>query len=163
MDLPLGTPYQEHLKTSETDMLKTIIELMQKSFTGYIVVTIDGVDGIEEGALLMRNGIIVGAGYEYMKHNTTIEGNNALEIVLNAFKAKHGIIDIYALALQHMDLVIAFHEKMRISANIDPKNLQKLYPKEFSDKYAREIIKQKEELTKYDIFKKVGLPEMMTE
>jgi len=163
MDLPLGTPYQEHLKTRETDMLKTIIELMQKTFTGYIIVTIDGIDGIEEGALLFRNGILIGAGYEYMKHNVAVEGNSALEIVLNAFKAKHGIIDIYALALQHMDLVIAFHEKMLINIKLDPKTLQKIYPKEFSDKYAKEVIKQKEELTKYDIFKKAGLPEMISE
>ncbi|MEM4663100.1 MAG: DUF2226 domain-containing protein [Candidatus Diapherotrites archaeon] len=163
MELPLGTPYQEHLKTTEVDMLKGITELMQKNFTGYIIVTIHGIDGMEEGAILFRNGLIVGAGYEFMKHGVTIEGTNAFEIVLNAFKAKYGIIDIYSLSLQHMDLVIAFHEKMLIKAKIDPKTLQKLYPKEFSDKYARAIVRQKEEQSKYEVFKKIGLPEMISE
>jgi len=135
MDLPLGTPLYEHMKTKENDMLKKIQELMAREFTGYIVVTIDGYDGAEEGALLFRKGALVGAGYEYMKHDTTVEGNNALGIVLNAFKAEHGIIDVYSLTVQHMDLVIAFHEKMILSVKIDPKNLQKMYPKEFSNKY----------------------------
>jgi hypothetical protein len=160
MDLPLGTPFYEHLKTKDTDMLKMIQELMQKEFTGYIIVTIDGYNGIEEGALLFRKGVLIGAGYEFMKHDIVVEGNKALGIVLNAFKAKHGIIDVYTLTLQHMDLVIAFHEKMLINVKIEPKTLQKMYPKEFSDKYAKDIIKQKEELSKYDIFRKVGLPEI---
>ncbi|MCX8189636.1 MAG: DUF2226 domain-containing protein [Candidatus Diapherotrites archaeon] len=163
MELPLGTPYQEHLKTTEVDMLKGINDLMQKAFTGYIVVTIQGIDGMEEGAILFRNGIIVGAGYEFMKSGTTIDGTDAFEIVLNAFKAKAGIIDIYSLSLQHMDLVIAFHEKMLIKAKIDPKTLQKLYPKEFSDRFAKAVIKQQEEQSKYDVFKKIGLPEMVSE
>ena len=96
-----------------------------------------------------------------MKHDIVVEGNNALGIVLNAFRAKNGIIDVYTLTLQHMDLVIAFHEKMLINVKIEPKTLQKMYPKEFFDKYAKDIIKQKEELSKYDIFRKVGLPEMV--
>ena len=53
MDLPLGAPFYEHLRTKDTDMLKMIQELMQKEFTGYIIVTIDGYDGIEEGALFL--------------------------------------------------------------------------------------------------------------
>ncbi len=157
MDLPLGVPLQQSLKTANVDMLNTILELMKKQFTGYIVVTINGYDGIEEGAILFRKGVIIGAGYEFMKYGVTIEGNDAFKIVLNAFKAKHGVIDIYSLTTQHMDLLTAFHEKMLISLKIEPKNLKKIYPREFSDRYAKDVIKQQEEVTKYDIFKRAGI------
>lgn len=157
MDLPLGMPLQQNLKTANADMLNIMLELMGKQFTGYIIVTINGFDGIEEGAILFRKGAIIGAGYEFMKYGVTIEGNNAFEIVLNAFRAKHGIIDIYSLTTQHMDLLTAFHEKMLMSLQIEPKNLKKIYPKEFSDKYAKEVIKQQKEVTKYDLFRKAGI------
>lgn len=157
MDLPLGMPLQQNLKTANVDMLNTMLELMEKQFTGYIIVTINGFDGIEEGAILFKKGTIIGAGYEFMKYGTIIEGNKAFEIVLNAFKAKHGIIDIYSLTTQHMDLLTAFHEKMLMGLKIEPKNLKKIYPKEFSDKYAKEVIKQQKEVTKYDLFRKAGI------
>ncbi len=157
MDLPLGAPLQQSLKTRETDMLAKIQELMDKGFTGYIIVTIDGHDGIEEGALLFKKGELIGAGYEFMKYDVKIEGNAAFEIVLNAFRAKHGIVDIYTLTTQHMELLIAFHERMLMSIKIDKKKLQKIYPKEFTDKYAKEVIKRQKEITKYELFKKAGI------
>ncbi len=158
MDLPLGTAYIEHIKIAERDCIKLIFELMDKGFTGYLIVMIDGYDGFEEGAILFKKGQPVGAAYEYMKHGILIKGNDALEMVLNALKAKYGIADVYALTPQHMELVTAFHEKMLFTIKVDKKLISKLTPKEFTDKYAKKVIEHKEEQSKYELFKRFGLP-----
>lgn len=157
MDLPLGAPIEESLILSGVDMQQKIKELMEKEFTGYIIAAIDGYDGIEEGAILFRKGTITAAAYDFMAHNKKIEGEKALQLMLNSFNADKGIADIYSLSLQHMDLVLAFHEKMTLNTKIDQKNLQKIFPKKYSQDYAKQIIQKTEETTKYEIFKKSGL------
>ena len=158
MDLPLGTSLRAGLKTSESNMFQIMIQMISKGFTGYLICTIEGFNGLEQGVLMFKKGRILGAYYEFISHSVEVSGNPAVRLVLNSFLAKKGIIDINALTTQQIDLITAFQEKIMVNEEIDTKKLNKLYPKEYNYELAREYVKtQADESTRLDLFRQRGL------
>ena len=110
--LPAGKPLKTGLDVAATDFNTLLLELRTREFNGYVSITVKGTGGIEEGTLLMEKGKVIGCSYEYLRHGKTISGQKAYERVLNATAAKEGVIDVFELEIQQIDLTLAFNENL---------------------------------------------------
>jgi len=159
MNLPVGEAIEQGIKLSEFDEKATLEMLTGKMFSGYVIVTIEGFKGLEEGVLLLKKGNIVGAMYEYMKHEITVLGDPSVSRVFNAFAAKDGIAEIYSLSTQQVDLVTAFNDKIKTSKEIGKRDISryliKSYDTTFAEKTLAEVVSEQE--SKKDVFKRLGL------
>lgn len=159
MNLPVGSVKEENLKTNEFDLVKKSIELMKENFNGYVVITAEGYQGVEEGILFFKKGIIVGSLYEYSKYKRFVYGDSALPMVFNVSKANFGIADIYSLTSQQLDLIIAFNEKLVLQDAVSENDVKKYAVKSYSKDFAVSALsdKLKKEESRYDILRRLGL------
>ena len=158
MDLPLGASLREGLKTGESDLHQIMTNMVRNEFSGYLICTIEGPTGIEQGALLFKKGNTVGAYYEFISQAVEVSGDSAVRLVLNSFAAKNGVIDINTLSIQQIDLITAFQEKILTSEGIDEKRLARLYPKQFDSGLASQYVKKESaEASRFELFKRSGL------
>lgn len=162
MNLPVGEMVKQAVNLKDFDYRKEMANLFDKGFSGYLVTTIEGFDGIEEGVLLLKKGDLVGTLYEYTNYAITIFGDIALPQVFNGLAADYGVIDVCALTNQQVDLVTAFNDKVKLSKPVNKKGIAKYFRNKFSTEYAEKALS--EVLEKYEsrksIFKKFGLSEL---
>ena len=156
MEFPAGEKIEECLNVNKVSAEELFKSFKESEFSGYIVVTVYGYAGVEEGILLFRNGIIVGSLFTYDTSNQTIEGEEALLRTLNAFKAKYGVLDINSLSKQQVELTITFKDLMKVK-EYQLKDLVKMIPKTYSTQYFESGIKESKEKSRYEIMKKMGL------
>ncbi len=90
MRLPKGASYKL-LSTKDASMDKVLEELSSEKFSGYVRLTIEKDESIEDGYLLLKAGEVVGAEYQGGK---TLYGSKAYKKIQQASKTL-GIIDIY--------------------------------------------------------------------
>ncbi len=152
MNLPVGKTIERDLKLSKVDKKKILTDLFDGLFTGYIVLTVEGKTGIEEGLLLFEKGELKGSIFEEISKENELMGDIALIKSMNAFAAKEGIIDVNSLTKQQVELIIAFQENILITKTTKAEELIKLIPKTYDS-----IKKENKKETKIDIFKKIGL------
>lgn len=159
MNIPVGEIVEENIALSEVKFEEKLLKLSKEAFTGYLVLTVEGRSGIEEGLLLFKGGLAVGAIYEYVKFKKMFYGDNALEQLLNAVLAEFGVMDIVGLSRQQVDLIIAFNEKVELRKPLSQKEITKIIPKQYqvavAEKALGKELKKKE--SKFDVFKKLGL------
>ncbi|HZX34604.1 MAG TPA: DUF2226 domain-containing protein [archaeon] len=159
MNLPIGEVVSQGINLKEVDGRRLVETFYDKNFSGYLVSTIEGFDGLEEGILLFKEGALAAAFYEYDFYGITVFGDSAVPQVFNSFAAKHVVADVVSLSNQQVDLVTAFNEKGKVSKNFSKSDVSRLIPRAFSEEFARntlsEVVKEKE--SKKDIFKKLGL------
>ncbi len=84
MDLPTGTPIREGMETTNVDFRKLFAAFRDHALTGYFVLDIMTNNGIEEGTILLSNGAVVGAEYDYVAKGKVLKGDEALSFVMNA-------------------------------------------------------------------------------
>ena len=77
MNLPVGEVLQQAISIKEINTKDLVISLLEKKFSGYAVITTDGFDGIEDGAIIFREGLAVAAFYTYDNFSISIYGNTA--------------------------------------------------------------------------------------
>lgn len=161
MDLPVGEVKEKNIVLKEIDIFKKISGLMQKDFSGYAVITIEGRSGVEEGAALVLKGELIGSIFEYLRFDRKVFGDSALLHFLNASRADFGIMDLVSLSRQQIDLIIAFNEKIELGKPVSPKDLQRLVPDSYNPKFAENFLGKELEKkeSKFDVFKKIGLAE----
>ncbi len=140
MNLPVGEVLQQGIAVEEIDTKPLTLSLLDKRFSRHVAVTIDGFDGIEEAVVMFKEGFMVGSFYTYDNFNISVFGNSALQQAMNALVAERGIIDIVALSNQQIDLVIAFHDKVKVTVAIDKRQLEKIFPKGFSQEFAKKVL-----------------------
>ena len=159
MNLPVGNVLKEGVNLKDVKFSNIISTLMKEAFTGYLVLTVEGYSGIEEGLILFRKGKIIGSIFDYSKFQVTVYGTSALEQSFNSSNVPFGVFDICALSTQQVDLVTAFNEKIKIEITVTAKNLNKLISKKYETKYAKKVLANalKREETKFDVFRKLGL------
>lgn len=159
MNYPVGELVEQGIALEQFKLLPKLGELNSLDFDGYIVLTIDGIAGIEEGVLFLRKGVAVGAAYEYLKFGKTVFGEEALRRFLNAYKARQGILDVCKLSRQQVDLIIAFDERIALEQRLAAKDLSKLTPKEYNSSLAESalgnLLESRE--SKQALFKRFGL------
>lgn len=135
---------------------------MNTPFNGYIVITIEGYAGIEEGVFLFKAGNIIGALYEYTNFDIMVYGDFALQQAFNAAAADFAVFDLCELSKQQVDLIVAFNEKIQIQQAIQQKDagryFRQKYDSGFAQKTLHEVVKKEE--SRYDIFKKIGITDI---
>ena len=162
LNIPAGKAIETRLELSKSDFPQRAKKLMDQGFTGYIALTIDGYAGIEEGMLFFRKGSLVASTYHYDKFDMTIFGDFAAKQVLNASKAEFGVVGISELSMPQMELIVAFNEKISLTREISPKDLNKLLPAVYVSDYSQQVLSDvlKSSESKYGLFKKLGLQEI---
>lgn len=162
MNLPVGEVISRGISVDSKDVKRLIEGFFDKGFSGYIINTLEGVSGIEEGVILFRSGKPVGALYDYDLHGLTVFGDKALVQVFNSFAAEYIVADVVSLTDQQVDLVLAFNDKSKLGKKIDKKEAGKLIPRVYSLEYAKNILKNTDESSKSkgDIFNKFGLGQL---
>ena len=132
MNIPLGTVEEEHISFSDSDPFAKLKKLTGSGFAGYLVATIEGISGLEEGVLLIRDQEVVGTVFSALRLNKQLHGVKSLRLVLNLLKAKKGVFDVNKLSKQQIDLIIAFNEKLRLAKPLSLEMLSKLEPKTYA-------------------------------
>ncbi len=159
MNLPVGEAVKQSVALKDFNYRKEIEGFFNSGFSGYLVTTVEGFDGIEEGVLLFKEATLVGALYEYTNYGITVFGDIALPQVLNGLVADYGVVDVYRLTNQQVDLVTAFNDKVKLSRTVGKRDITKYFKKKFSSEYAEKTLS--DVLKKYEsresIFKKLGL------
>lgn len=161
VEFPAGEKIEEGIKLREIDVEQLLGELTEQEFSGYIVATVYGYAGIEEGIILFKEGIAVGSSYEFNQLNKVIEGDEALLQSLNALKAKYGIMDINSLSKQQAELTVTFKDSLKVKERSFP-DLKKMVPREYSPQYSKKVIEEagEKEKSRYEIMKALGLVDL---
>ena len=63
MNLPIGEVVSQGINLKEVDGRRLVETFYDKNFSGYLVSTIEGFDGLEEGVLLFKGGSMAAAFY----------------------------------------------------------------------------------------------------
>jgi hypothetical protein len=108
-------------------------ELQRLNFNGYIIQTVRG-NCIEEGAIFFREGQLNACVIECLKAEKVFKGEEAFPYFLNQTRGK-GFFQTIQLTRSQVDLVIAFDEKMLLKNKIVLKELPKLIPDSFKEKF----------------------------
>ncbi|MBI4044089.1 MAG: hypothetical protein HY392_00080 [Candidatus Diapherotrites archaeon] len=161
MNLPIGEVVEQGLDLYELAVRELLESFIDRGFSGYLVATIQGFSGMEEGLLLFRQGVLTGAFFEYLSNNQAVHGDYSLQQVFNALAAEKGVVDIVALSVQQVDLITAFNDKLKISTPLDKSKLSRYFVKKYSEKFAAEAlanaVNPKTKGDSKNIFKKLGL------
>ncbi len=110
MNLPSGKIIKSELDNASTDTLKLLLELGRSRFSGYVALAVKGTSGVQEGTLLLDQGKIVGATYEYYALQKEYAGEHGFTRFLNASAARHGVLDVVELTPEQVHLALAFNE-----------------------------------------------------
>ncbi|MDD5148572.1 MAG: DUF2226 domain-containing protein [Candidatus ainarchaeum sp.] len=161
MDLPVGEFIESGIVSKSGIVKEKLDALLETEFSGYIVLTIEGRGGIEEGALLIQQNRIIGAIFDYLNFNRKVFGDTAVSHFFNAAAADFGNMDIIALSKQQIELIIAFNEKIELSRPILQKDLARINLDKYTPKLAEgflgnDLLKNE---SRFDVFRKVGLAE----
>jgi rhamnogalacturonyl hydrolase YesR len=115
--------------------------------------------GLEESALVFRQGMGLACMYEYYGAKQTLSGDDALAHVMNAYSSEHGVLDIVDLSVQQVDLVTAFSPALKVSKPIQRGQFKSLIKDSFDVNLSRNInpARATESLSKESLFKKFGL------
>jgi hypothetical protein len=151
--LPAGTPVKKGIDVAVVDLAALTRELKGKKFSGYLAICVSGKTGVEEGIALFDAGKFVAAFYEYLAHGKTLIGQPAVARVMNAAASKHGVIDIYQLTSEQVQLILAFNDK----AVVVPADKDLRVPESFSDVLEEEVIEARE--SKGELLKKYKVGE----
>ena len=162
MNLPVGEVIEENLVLNQIDLTGLISALIDKQFTGYIVNTIEGFAGVEEGVLIFKKGEIVGSFYEYSNYDIIVFGDAAVQHAFNSLNALKGVFDIISLSIQQVDLVSAFNDRVKVAIKLKKSELLGLVRKGFTTFFAEKtlgnVIEQHE--SRQSILKRLGLSEI---
>ena len=160
MNLPTGVMRGNTRNIQAVDAKRELDELAGMGFSGYVIESILLPSGLEESALVFRNGIGVGSQYEYYSRARTLQGDESLAHVLNVFIAEHAVVDVVELSVQQVDLVTAFNPKIKFSKPIAKGGFKPFMKDSFDASLAEKISSSaptNEPATKESLFKKFGL------
>lgn len=159
MNLPVGDIISQGLNLREIDVKKLIEGLYEKAFSGYLVATLYGFDGVEESVMIFKEGGFIAAIYEYELYGITVFGDSAVPHIFNSFAVEHIVADIVSLSNQQVDLITAFNDKAKLAKIVQKQDIAKMVPKGFSAELARSMLNElvKQEDDKSNVFKKLGL------
>lgn len=159
MNLPAGVVCVLGKSVKSFDAKKELDDLSVGSFSGYVVETLFGEWGVEESAIVYRQGQGLGCVYEYYGLKQTLQGDEALVHVMNGFLSDHGVLDIVDLSVQQVDLVTAFNSKIKLSKPIARGQFKPLIKDSFDSTLVRKVgpARPLESLSKESLFKKFGL------
>jgi hypothetical protein len=159
MNLPAGVTRVLGKSVKTFDPKKDLDDLSAAGFSGYVIESLFGDAGVEESAILFRQGQGMGAVYEYYASKQTLSGDEALPHVLNGFLSSFGVLDMVDLSVQQVDLVTAFNAKIKLSKPVMRGQFKSLVKESFDASLAKKVspAKAPESASKESLFKKFGL------
>ncbi len=159
MDIPVGKIVESCFELKNFSFSKRVQELSDRGFSGYIVLTVEGCVGFEEGLILLRQGEIIGCVFDFLKIGEMYYGDDALRLLLNSSKSNYGVADIIELSRQQAELVLAFNDRMAFSKSVNAKDLSKLTPSNYEVSLVKLFVgeKIKIEESRFDVIKRFGL------
>jgi len=141
-----------------------VLELQARKFSGYVVVTLDGVSGIEEGLLFLMDGRVVGCAYSLDAAELAVYGRNALALFFNGLAARHGIVDLCGLSRQQLELILALEEKIACDEPLG--GMRSLKVAAYSPEPVRKLLPHgagsQKKYTKNDLFKRIELTDLFS-
>ena len=152
MNLPAGSVVKTDVDVASVDFLGLLKELKSKVFNGYLCIAVKGRAGFEEGVVVFDNGKVEAVAYDYLTFNKSVTGSKALARVMNASSAKQGVIDLFQLTNEQVQLIIAFNEQAIVVPNED--ELKRLKTEVFSNSFEDEITGGEKAETEKDLLKK---------
>lgn len=161
MNITAGNPLERGKYLDEIDTRAFIVKLMEKSFSGYICVAIQGKMGLEEGTVVLHNGAIVSSDYEYFYYNKTFKADSGLERSLNALRAPIGVVDAFSLSAYQVQLILTLNEENNLKKSVTTEDL--IVPAAFSFNYEEELGEEvpEEEVTREQMLKRLGLTRLV--
>ncbi len=160
MKITAGNPLERGKDIAITNSKEYITKLLQEEFNGYVCIMIKGIHGLQEGVILIHNGKIVAASYDYFYYMRQYTAEPALERTLNAMMAKTGVLDTFSLSSYQVQLVLTLNEEAGLKKPVDAGSLK--MPEKYSEEYEKALIQKREEQKKGEIAKKLGLGEFLT-
>ena len=159
MNIPVGEVVEQHKPFSEIAPFKRLEKLLDSDFDGYFVATIEGISGLEEGLLLIKEKKILGAVFDPLRINKQVYGPIALRLVFNLLKAKKGVFDLNKLSRQQIDLIIAFNDRITLLKPVEKQLLSKLEPGSYQGALVSKILELeiKSSSSRHNLLKKLGL------
>jgi hypothetical protein len=161
VNLPAGSVIKTDVDVASVDFIGLLKELKGKVFNGYLCIAVKGKTGFEEGVIVFDNGKVEAVAYDYLAFNKGVVGSKALARVINASSAKLGVIDIFQLTNEQVQLIIAFNEQAIVVPSED--ELRRLKTEVFSNSFEDEITGGKEAETESDLLKKYKLSSVKVE
>ncbi len=155
MNLPAGVSVKTAIDSATIDFFALLKELKDKAFNGYITLAVQGLGGIEEGIVVFDNGKIVASFYDYLKYNKQVFGDLAFQRTVNASAAKYGVLDIFQLTNDQVQLILAFNEQAICLPSEG--DIKKLRTEEFSPFFEEQVKESAPIGTKGDLLKKFKL------
>lgn len=157
MNIAAGTPLERGKDLRDINPKSYLEKMISEKFNGYISIAIKGKNGFEEGTVVFHNGDLVSSDYDYYKFNKNFKSGEGLERSLNAMHSKEGILDSFSLSSYQVQLVLTLNEEANLKEKVTNDNLK--VPDSFSFKYEEELEKElpKEEMSKEQLFNKLGL------
>ena len=166
MNLPSGEMLRQAANARQADYKRDFLAQMGAGFSGYAAMAVEGVDGIEEGALFFKNGQLLGSAYEYPKHLVSVSSDEALRCCFNALASDYAVFDLVKLSNQQVDLILALNEPQRLKSAVDKGALPRLFAREFSTSFGEQhlaafLLQKRFADSKYHILKKLGLHKLV--
>jgi hypothetical protein len=160
MGLPAEDIKQQGLELKDKRMIKELIASFLPTKSGYVVLTIEGYDGLEEGTIVFKGGSLYASMYEYLKYGITVLGDLALTRFFNAVAVKIGVIDVFDLSQDQAELAFKItNERALLTKGLKFGDLDKLIPAEYDDALAQKVLSHviKKYEDKFDVLGKFGL------
>ena len=157
MNLPAGNPVELGINLKEVDLHGTLSNFFTANFSGYACVTIDGYDGVEEGVLVFKAGHPIAFSYSYLKHGKNLSGIQALPRTFNAFRARNGVMDVFSVTKDQLELILSFNSDAVLKQVLTQEELDRLMASAYTEGYAVQVLGRKEEISKRDVLKRYGL------
>jgi hypothetical protein len=155
----VGTQKIKGKRLESRSVTSDLKSFMEERDSGYFCVTVRGNHGLQEALMIVENGLLIGAHFEYLKFGKTFDADDALKRGLNSFFAPQGIYDSYELSVQQMELLKIFNEDMLF---LEPKSIQTLegmIPISYSTHFEAEVASQTEK-NQEDLLEEHGLSQV---
>lgn len=163
MNIPISKTLVENVSLEDVFPEKLFLDLKNKSFSGYTYLVIDSEFGFEESIIIFSKGDIVGSIYFNEFYNLEKFGKEGIELGLNCFGFKNGILNIYELSTDQIKLLLIFNDKISYNLKIKKSDFSKI-------KFSYDVDKLKNLLnnninidtqTKYSLLNKFHLSDVL--
>jgi len=154
-----GTLLKKEVDLAQASLPALLAEMERKGVNGYVAVTCQGANGLEEGALLFDSGKCVGSVYEYLRSRKKVQGKPAFVRVVNATAAKAAFADLVELKQGEVRDFLAHNENAVYAPS--RQELEQAHATKFSDAFEEQVASLASEETPDALLKKYKLSEVL--
>lgn len=166
MNLPVTNPIVKNAPLDKIIPEKLFLDLLDKKFTGYVYLVIEGKYSFEESILVLNAGKIEGAIYVIDGYDVEMYGKDAMDYCLNCYGAKNGKLNIFALTTDQIKLILLFNDKIKYTLPIkNNKDLLIFKNIKYNEALIYKILKEKivKDKTFKDILNDFNLEDLIKE